>query len=135
MTSGKIPYSAALGSTVATWSASLRRVGHLQRDAVPASCPRCWWQCCGNLLGSSHEEQFLFIADATCSMSFWSTRYDIFWDPFRKRSRIQRYLDPQGMPVVMLDSLVQTVQRPVDPTGPVLGGAAVTVPSWLWTSV
>ena len=38
--------------------------GHLQRAAEPASGPRCRWQFCVILLGSCHEEQFLFIVNA-----------------------------------------------------------------------
>ena len=38
--------------------------GHLERAAEPASGPRCRWQFCVILLGSGHEEQFLFIVDA-----------------------------------------------------------------------
>ena len=70
-----------------------------------------------------------FLA-ATCSMSFWSTRYGIFWefpsgnvpvlsaiwfDSGHMFASAHEVLSDKGvdMPVVMQDSLVQTVQRPV----------------------
>ena len=44
-TSGGIPYSVLVGSTVVTCCVSF------QRAAEPASGPRCRWQFCGILLG------------------------------------------------------------------------------------
>ena len=34
-------------------------LGHLLRDAEPESCPRCWWQFCGIMVGLWHEENVL----------------------------------------------------------------------------
>ena len=80
-------------------------------------------RCQGVFLHYFYGSSFLA---ATCSMSFWSTRYGIFWeihvfsviwfDSGYMFASAHEVLPDQGvdMPVLMLDSLVQKVLRPVE---------------------
>ena len=83
MTSGGFPFSSLVGSTVAACCVSI------QLAAEPPSGPRCRWQFCGIVLGSCHEEQFLFIVDAK-EYFFMISTAPRFWQPLvRCRSGVQ----------------------------------------------